>query len=447
MKKKIGCGSQVEGKLKWWQLSLIGVGCIIGTGYFLGSSIAIKATGPSVLIAFLLAAVCTFIVFDALAKMSAQDPQKGSFRSYAKKAYGRWAGFSSGWVYWSSEMLIMGSQLTALSLFTRFWFDGIPLWVFASIYAVLGIAVVLIGTKGFERMENVFAVTKVAAILMFIVLASLALFGFLDEGAKQGVPRTISEVFPHGFLGLWGALLYAFYAFGGIEVMGIMTVRLEKKEDAPKAGRSMLILLGIIYIVSLSLAILIVPFHDFHGNQSPFIKALETYHLPFFPHVFNGAMIIAGFSTMSASFFSVTTMIVTLSEDGDAPALFSKQKQKKLQFPLPALLLTTAGLIVSIVLSLLLPGKIYEYITTAAGLMLIYNWFFILISFHRLIKQTVWDKVKQAVGLLLILLAVSGTLLESASRPGFFASLCFLIVISLVILKLRHKWKEEEAAS
>ena len=117
-------------------------------------------------------------------------------------------------------------------------------------------------------MENVFAVTKVAAILMFIVLASLALFGFLDEGAKQGVPRTISEVFPHGFLGLWGALLYAFYAFGGIEVMGIMTVRLEK-EDAPKAGRSMLILLGIIYIVSLSLAILIVPFHDFHGNQSP----------------------------------------------------------------------------------------------------------------------------------------------------------------------------------
>lgn len=55
MKKKIGHGSQVEGKLKWWRLSLIGVGCIIGTGYFLGSSIAIKATGPSVLIAFLLA--------------------------------------------------------------------------------------------------------------------------------------------------------------------------------------------------------------------------------------------------------------------------------------------------------------------------------------------------------------------------------------------------------
>ncbi len=220
-----------------------------------------------------------------------------------KKAYGRWAGFSSGWVYWSSEMLIMGSQLTALSLFTRFWFDGIPLWVFASIYAVLGIAVVLIGTKGFERMENVFAVTKVAAILMFIVLASLALFGFLDQGAKQGLPRTISEVLPHGFLGLWGALLYAFYAFSGIEVMGIADGSFRKKEDALESGKK--------YAYSpWNYLYCFTEFSYFNCAISRFSwKSKSIYngfrniqHLPFFPHVFNGAMIVAGFSTMSASF-------------------------------------------------------------------------------------------------------------------------------------------------
>lgn len=112
-----------EKKLAWWQLSLIGVGCIIGTGYFLGSGIGIKMTGPSILITFLLAGLGTFIVSDALMKMSSKDPQKGSFRSYAKKAYGSWAGFSSGWVYWFSEMLITGSQLTALSILSRFGFQ------------------------------------------------------------------------------------------------------------------------------------------------------------------------------------------------------------------------------------------------------------------------------------------------------------------------------------
>lgn len=447
MKKNAECASGKEGQLSWWQLSLIGVGCTIGTGYFLGSSIAVRSAGPAVLIAFIIAACCTFIVFEALAKMSAEDPQKGSFRSYAKKAFGRWAGFSSGWVYWSAEMLIMGSQLTAVSLFTRFWFPNVPLWIFASIYAVLAIGVVLIGTKGFERCENIFAVTKVSAIFMFIILAALALLGFLDEGAREEFPRTAEAIFPHGFTGLWGGLLYAFYAFGGIEVLGIMTMRLKDKKDASKAGTVMLLLLVTIYLASLALAISIVPYHGFHENQSPFITALETYHLPFFPHVFNGAMIIAGFSTMSASFFSVTTMLVTLSEEGDAPKVFAPKKKGKFQFPLSAMLLTTCGLIVSIVFSLLLPGKIYEYITTAAGLMLLYNWLFILFSYPRLMKLTMWGKIKRIVAMLLILLAVTGTLADEASRPGLFVSIGFLAIIALVILKVRSHWKTEAPAS
>lgn len=77
-----------EAHLTWWQLSLIGVGCIIGTGFFLASSIAIQMTGPSVILAFIMAACATYIVFEALAKMSANDPQKGSFRTYAKKLMG-----------------------------------------------------------------------------------------------------------------------------------------------------------------------------------------------------------------------------------------------------------------------------------------------------------------------------------------------------------------------
>jgi L-asparagine transporter-like permease len=43
-----------NGDLKWWQLSLIGVGCTIGTGYFLGSSIGIGITGPSIVFSFIL---------------------------------------------------------------------------------------------------------------------------------------------------------------------------------------------------------------------------------------------------------------------------------------------------------------------------------------------------------------------------------------------------------
>ena len=443
--KKSGKNDETA-NLAWWQLSLIGVGCIIGTGFFLASSIAIKMTGPSVILAFIMAASATYIVFEALAKMSANDPQKGSFRTYAKKAYGRWAGFSSGWVYWCSEILIVGSQLTAISLLSKFWFPDVKLWLFASIYAVLGLIVLFIGTKAFGKLESVFAVMKIAAIFMFIVIAILALTGTIGGSEKTEIPQTVNEFFPNGVIGFWSALLFAFYAHGGIEVMGIMAINLKNKEDAPKSGKVMLGLLGVIYVTALSLALLLLPYDKFAENKSPFVEALSgVSNIEFFPHVFTAAIIIAGFSTMSAALFSVTTILVTISEDGDAPKIFSKQMKKKLKIPLPAIALTTTGLVLSIVTSLLLPDKVYEYITTAAALMLLYNWVFILSMYHRLIELTTGDKVKRAIGMILVVAAVSGSLFHKTSRPGFFISIVFVTIIGIVVLSLRKRWEKEEA--
>lgn len=445
MSKKSGSSNKEAGHLAWWQLSLIGVGCIIGTGFFLASSIAIQMTGPSVILAFTMAACATYIVFEALAKMSANDPQKGSFRTYAKKAYGRWAGFSSGWVYWCSEILIIGSQLTAISLLTKLWFPKVEIWIFALIYAICGLLVLFIGAKAFGKLESVLAVIKIAAIFMFIVIAVLALTGVIAGNPKDNIPSTLEGFFSKGILGFWSALLFAFYAHGGIEVMGVMAIHLKKKEDAPKSGKVMLGLIGIIYVTSLILALLLVPYTKFKDDKSPFVTALSGFNLDFFPHVFTAAIIIAGFSAMSASLFSVTTILTTLSEEGDAPAIFSKQTKKKFKMPILAIALTSVGLILSIVTSLLLPDKVYQYITTAAALMLLYNWLFILAMYHRLVETTKADKIKRFIGMILVLAAVSGSLSHSTSRPGFFISLVFLLVILIIVLFLRKKWKKEEA--
>ncbi|MGX4584984.1 amino acid permease [Paenibacillus chitinolyticus] len=429
-----------EKKLKWWQLSLLGVAFTIGTGYFLGSGLAITIGGPAVLISFVLAAFGTYMVFDVLAKMTAADPVKGSFRSYAKKAYGRWAGFSSGWVYWSSELLIMGSQLTALSLFSRFWFPAVPMWGFATGYGVLGLGIIMLGTKGFERMENLFAVIKISAIVMFLVIAALALFGIIRGSRAPNFPVEASTLFPAGATGLWSSLIFAFYAFGGIEIMGLMALRLQKPEEAPKAGKIMLLLLAVVYVLSIGLAVTLLPWSVFHTKESPFVLALSHYRLPFIPHVFNGVLIIAGFSTMVASLFAVTAMLVTLAEDKDAPKLFARRWKKNL--PLPALGLTACGMGASILLALLMPGGVYEYITTAAGLLLLYNWLFILIMAGKLLRLKAMGQVKRITGIALILLAVSGTLAHHSSRPGFYVSLGFTGVIGLVTWMMSRKWNK-----
>ena len=440
---KKGKGSE-DGNLSWWQLSLIGVGCTIGTGFFLGSAIGIKITGPSIVFSFILAAIGTYIVYSLLAKMTAQDPQDGSFCYYANNAYGRWAGFSCGWNYWSSNILIMGSQLTALSILSRFWFPNVPLWLFAAGYAVLSIIVVLTGNKGFDKVENVLAIIKTAAIVMFIILAAAAVFGWLHGDVNHaGFPQSTNELFPEGLKGFWSSLIYAFYAYGGIEVIGLMAMRLKKKEDAPKAGIIMLMVLVVIYVLSLGLAVYMAAHGAFNEKESPFVTALAQYHFAFFPHIFNAAIILAGFSTMTASLFGVTTLLVTLADGGDAPAIFSKKLKKFKELPIHSLGLATIGLIASIVTALLLPGKIYEYITTAAGILILFNWAFIILSALRILEIKIWGKLLAFIGLALILAAISGTLMEKSIRMGFFVSLLFVVIIGLVAFVMQRKvWRK-----
>ncbi|MFJ5566301.1 amino acid permease [Lysinibacillus xylanilyticus] len=420
-----------KGKLSWWQLSLLGIGCTLGTGFFLGTSMAIHKSGPAVVIPFLLAAIATYIVYDALVKMSVDNPDKGSFRTYAKQAFGKWAGFSNGWIYLISEILIMGSQLMALGIFTKLWFPTLPLWVSASIYAALALVVILTGMKGFEKFQNIFGALKAAAVVMFIIVAVVLIIkGFNSESTTlDALHANYEEFFSQGLKGIWLGLLYAFYAFGGIEVMGLMVIDLKNPKEAPKAGKVMLIAITVIFIMAIMLALALVSWQDFNIEESPFITALNGYHIPFFADIFNGVLIIAGFSTMVASLYAVITILITLAEDHDAPTALAKKG--KMKVPFPAFLFLASGLIITIVIGFLMPEKIFEYLVTAAGLMLIYNWLFILVTYRKLMELSKWEHVKNGIGMLLIVVTVSGTLGEKTSRLGFFVSLLFIIIIGI----------------
>lgn len=433
-----------KGRLSWWQLSLLGIGCTLGTGFFLGTSMAIHKSGPAVIIPFLLAAICTYIVYDALVKMSVANPDKGSFRTYAKQAFGRWAGFSNGWVYLISEVLIMGSQLMALGIFTKLWFPTLPLWVAASIYAALGLVVILTGMKGFENFQNIFGALKAAAIVMFIVVAVLLIIKGInnDSTTFDSLHANYEEFFSQGIKGIWLGLLYAFYAFGGTEVMGLMVIDLKNPKEAPKAGKVMLIVITIIFLMAIMLALMLVSWKDFNIEESPFITALRDYHIPFVADIFNGILIIAGFSTMVASLYAVVTILITLAEDHDAPA--SLAKKGKMKVPFPALLFLASGLIITIVIGFLMPEKIFEYLMTAAGLMLIYNWLFILVTYAKLMELSKWDHVKNGIGMLFIGVTVSGTLREKTSRLGFFVSLLFIVIIGIAAWIVMKRQKHDK---
>jgi L-asparagine transporter-like permease len=62
------------------------------------------------------------------------------------------------------------------------------------------------------------------------------------------------------------------------------------------------------------------------------------------------------------------------------------------------------------------------------------------------LENKVWSKITAVFGLLLILAAVSGTLLEKEIRPGFFISLLFIVIIGLAAVFMKFKvWNKNKA--
>ncbi|MGJ7911800.1 amino acid permease [Neobacillus sp. LXY-1] len=426
-----------KGDLAWWQLSLIGIGSVIGAGFFLGTGLSIKTAGPAILINYMIAGITAYFVFSAIAEMTVADPQPGSFRTYAKKAYGRSMGFLSGWIYWLAGIFIMSSEAVALGTFTQYWLPHVPLWMFTVGYVVAAFAINLLGVSNFGKIESLFGIIKLSTLVIFIFFGLLILFHMIaPQPEPLNVSNVVNPLFPKGFSGMWSALIFVFFSFGGIEVMGVASSELKNKHEVPKAGTAMMISLVGVYILSIFFILYFVSWTKINESESPFVTSLANFNIPFIGSIFNVIIISAAFSTMVGALFSVTNILISLAKDQDAPKTFAHKSKRGT--PFKALFLTGAALAISLIMSFILPGKLYEYITTAAGVMLILNWIIILSTQVKLRKQMKAGTFKMFgspytsyLGILFILITVAGGFMHATQRMGVIISLGLVAVIAI----------------
>src|SRR5215469_5006369 len=76
--------SGLHRKLSARQVAMIGLGCTIGTGLFLGSAIGVKLAGPAVVLSFVVGGIIALTVMWALAEMSVEHPAAGAFGLHAE---------------------------------------------------------------------------------------------------------------------------------------------------------------------------------------------------------------------------------------------------------------------------------------------------------------------------------------------------------------------------
>jgi len=226
--------------LGWFQLTLLGIGCVIGTGIFVLTAVGAQKAGPGLMLAFAIAGLVCIVAALCYAEIASMIPVAGSAYTYSYATIGEFFAWTVGWA------LIMEYAIaaSAVSVGWSGYFTGtilneflgiqLPAWLAAGplafggaegglinlpalTIALLVTGLLVIGTSESAKFNAVLVLIKVTALTAFIVLT----FTSAEWDADKFNPFLPAGVFG-GFgtgLGAVGAAATMFFAYVGFDAV------------------------------------------------------------------------------------------------------------------------------------------------------------------------------------------------------------------------------------
>ncbi|KQM97802.1 amino acid permease [Sphingobium sp. Leaf26] len=208
-----------------FQLTMLGIGAVIGTGIFVLTAEAAQKAGPGMMLSFVIAGFVCAVAALCYAEMAAMVPVSGSAYTYSYAVMGELIAWMVGWalileyavaagavsVGWSGYVVGLIEHTFHLDipdLLTRGPFDGGMVNLPAMLIAALVTWLLVIGTKESATVNAVLVLIKVAALTLFIVLALPVIN--MDK---------FTPFAPLGFSGISAAAASIFFAYVGFDAV------------------------------------------------------------------------------------------------------------------------------------------------------------------------------------------------------------------------------------
>jgi L-asparagine transporter-like permease len=427
-----------------WPLTMMALGTVVGGSFFLGSSVAIHAAGPSILLSFILGGVLVYFILFALSEMTVANPDSGSFRSFAAEAFGPGAGFVVGWVYWTGMVLAMSSEATAVSILVREWFPNLSISLLGSLIIIFVTMLNLLGADKLSKLESSLAAVKLFAIASFIIIALLLIVGLIPGNAPIGAGELITEpLMPGGIKSIAGSMLIVIFSYAGFEIIGLAASEAEDPgKTVPKAIKYTVLCLVGFYIFSVAVLLPLIPTAELSEDVSPMVAALNRWGIGWAGTVINIVLITAILSTMLAAMFGLGRMIRSLADEGHAPKWLKDERD----VPYRGILFSGLAMLLGLGLGLLLP-RIYLFLISSGGFALLFTYVAIMATHIRFRKRngcppegkcqmpgypyTSWIALLSIIGAIFSMPFISG------QASGLIAGFILLAIYSLVYIVMR----------
>src|SRR5215217_4873381 len=379
-------GSGQEGHLqpglKRRHMTMIAIGGVIGAGLFVGTGPILNQAGPATILTYLFTGTILILIMRMLGEMAVAQPSVGSFSDYSRMALGNWAGFSVGWLYWYFWAIVVGFEATAAAGILGQYVPNIPPWLISLFLILLLTGTNLYSVGSYGEFEFWFASIKVAAIVIFIVLAIVFLLGLF--GPSPGFSNLYAEggFFPHGPLAMFSGVATVIFAFVGAEIVTIAAAESnEPEEGVARATNAVIYRVLLFYVVAVFFVACIVPWNTPFTEdviKSPFTLAFERIGIPGSGTLMNFVVLTAVLSVLNSSLYTTSRMLFALTRHNDAPQFFLNTTARGV--PIWAILAGTSIGYVSVVIYYFAPASVFTWLINASGAVAIFVYLLIAIS-------------------------------------------------------------------
>ena len=388
---------QLQRRLTERQLAMIAIGGAIGVGLFLGSNVTINLAGPGVIVTYLLGAAVSLVIAYSLAEMAVVHPVAGAFGAYAEQYLNPWFGFTVRATYGLIQIVAIGAEVTAVAIYFQYWFPNAPQWFWVALVSSGIVAINAAQVGNFGEFEYWFALIKVVAIIAFIGVGIALVLGFTGRPALGLHNLTAHNGFlPHGYLGMWLALTIAISSYMGVEVVAVTAGEARDPERAiPRAMRTIVFRLILFYVLAVGVMVAMTPWNqssDGTISGSPFVRAFAAIGIPYAALFMNLVVITAALSSANTNLYLSTRMLFSLARGHYAPAQLGRLSKNGV--PHFALLASSLGMVVAILLAIYVPKRAFLLMYGSAVAGMYFVWIVILLA-HLRFRRSIGNKVSE----------------------------------------------------
>ncbi|GEN35716.1 amino acid permease [Aneurinibacillus danicus] len=379
---------KLQKQLKTRHLTMISLGGIIGAGLFVGSGAVINQTGPGAVVSYAVAGLLIVLVMRMLGEMAIQNPDSGSFATYAHQALGPWAGFTIGWLYWFFWVVVIAIEATAGGAIMNGWIPDVPIWAWSLILTFLLTLTNVYSVRSFGEFEYWFAMIKVVAIILFILLGAAIIFGFVPGIASPGLSNLFGHggFMPKGVGAIFVGIVTVVFSFFGAEIAAVAAGESENPEKSVIiAIRSVVWRILIFFIGSVAVLVTLLPWNAGELLKSPYVTMLDMVGIPGAAEVMNVVVLVAVLSCLNSALYTNSRMLYSLAKKGSAPRALTKISKSGV--PVRAVWASTIFAYVCAIFNFISPDKLFLFLVNASGAIALLVYLAIAVSHLKLRKK------------------------------------------------------------